>query len=59
MKKVRDAVTHWEGFFANNEKYHKVGMVKREADWLAKLPRRELCDAAKAQRPKRDEKMGS
>ncbi len=54
MKKVREAVAHWERFFAKNEKYHKVGRVRREEGWLEKLPRRELCEAAKRQRPKRE-----
>lgn len=53
-KKVRESVAHWEGFFASNEKYHKVGSVKREEGWLETLPRRELCEAAKRKRPSRE-----
>ncbi len=52
-KKVYAAVAHWEGFFAKNDKYHKVGTVKREEGWLDKLPRRKLCEAASSKRPKR------
>lgn len=52
-------MAHWEGFFAKNEKYHKVGKVKREEGWLENMPRRELCDAAKSKRPKRDENRDS
>lgn len=52
-KKVADAVAHWEGFFAKNDKYFKVGRVKREEGWLEKLPKRELCEAARKARPTR------
>ncbi|KAI9782154.1 MAG: hypothetical protein M1816_001988 [Peltula sp. TS41687] len=55
-KKVRESVEHWEGFFAKSKKYHKVGSVKREENWLDKLPRRELCEAARRKRPSREVK---
>lgn len=54
-KKVRESVAHWEGFFGKKSaKYFEVGKVKREEGWLERLPKRELCDAARKSRPKRD-----
>ncbi|KAK8086369.1 heme steroid binding domain-containing protein [Apiospora phragmitis] len=52
-RKVFEALEHWANFFARSDKYHKVGTVKREPDWLEKEPRKKLCDAAQQQRPKR------
>ena len=52
-KKVTEAVTHWERFFAKNDKYFKVGIVKREVGWVDRLPQRELCEAARKARPSR------
>jgi hypothetical protein len=35
--------------------YFYVGKIKREPGWLEKLPKRELCAAAKEGRPKRED----
>jgi hypothetical protein len=51
--KVHSGLKHWVDFFANSKKYHKVGYVKREKDWLEKLPKRELCASAQKSRPKK------
>ncbi|KAI9887102.1 MAG: hypothetical protein M1823_001092 [Watsoniomyces obsoletus] len=53
-KKVLEAVKHWEDFFEKNDRYFKVGRVKREEGWLEKLPRRELCETAREARPTRE-----
>jgi predicted heme/steroid binding protein len=49
--KVRKQVDHWVNFFRNHKKYFEVGRVVGLED----LPReeRELCKAARQQRPKR------
>ncbi|KAL7911157.1 cytochrome b5 [Trichoderma velutinum] len=52
-RQVHDALKHWVSFFGNSKKYHKVGYVKREKDWLEKQPRRELCAPAQQGRSKR------
>ena len=52
-KKLHEAVAHWEAFFAKNGKYHRVGTVRYDEGWLERLPRQELCAAAKRQRPRR------
>ncbi|KAK8862979.1 cytochrome b5 [Apiospora arundinis] len=52
-RKVFEALEHWANFFARSDKYHKVGTVRREPDWLEKEPMKKLCDAAQQQRPKR------
>jgi predicted heme/steroid binding protein len=50
-EKVHHALKHWVDFFAKSKKYHFVGYVKREEDWLKKMKRRKLCDqAAKARK---------
>ncbi|KAI9878826.1 MAG: hypothetical protein M1830_010395 [Pleopsidium flavum] len=54
-KKVRESVAHWEGFFGKKSgKYFEVGTVKREEEWLERLPRRDLCEPARKSRPKRN-----
>lgn len=53
-KKVKEALSHWVGFFAKSDKYRKVGTVKREKGWLKDEPRRELCSAAqKGRKPRK------
>ncbi|KAI9777888.1 MAG: hypothetical protein M1835_005113 [Candelina submexicana] len=52
-KQVKGSVRHWETFFGDSRKYHRVGSVKREEGWLEKMPRRVLCEAAQKARPKR------
>ncbi|POR37858.1 Membrane steroid-binding protein 2 [Tolypocladium paradoxum] len=51
--RVHRALKHWVDFFANSKKYHRVGYVKRDKDWLEKLPKRELCAQAQNGRKKR------
>lgn len=47
------ALKHWVDFFAKSKKYHRVGFLKREENWLEKEPKRELCPPAKKGRSKR------
>ena len=53
-KQVWETVEGWRKTYDGGKdgKYFKVGTVKREGDWG---PRRELCEQAKSQRPKREE----
>lgn len=53
-KQVHDGLKHWVDFFANSKKYHRVGTVKRPADWLEKEPRKQLCEVAAKGRKARD-----
>ena len=53
-EKVYKGVKHWEDFYTNSDKYHKVGRVVREEGWLEKLPKKKLCEKAQKSRPKRD-----
>ncbi|KAK6084525.1 Membrane steroid-binding protein 1 [Seiridium cupressi] len=52
-QKVHDQLKHWVNFFAKSPKYPKVGMVKREKNWLESEPRKKLCAQAEKGRPKR------
>lgn len=54
-KAVRDGLEHWHVLFRGDKgkPYFKVGEVKREEGWLAKLPKRELCEEAVKARPVR------
>jgi predicted heme/steroid binding protein len=52
-QQVYEGLKHWVDFFANSPKYHKVGTLKREKDWLKKEPRKKLCDVAAQGRSKR------
>ncbi|KAH8175570.1 cytochrome b5-like heme/Steroid binding domain-containing protein [Sarocladium implicatum] len=52
-EKVFKALKHWVDFFADSHKYHHVGYVKLDDDWLEKTPKRELCERAKKGRKKR------
>lgn len=53
--RVRKTVGHWERFFGNHKKYFKVGWVVGggSGDNDEKKPR-ELCEAARMARPKRE-----
>ncbi|EHA26870.1 hypothetical protein CBS63078_4734 [Aspergillus niger] len=58
-QRIHKAVAHWMGFFANHKKYYEVGkvvgleeVVKREEEEGVK---RELCTAARQQRPTREQ----
>ncbi|KAG5925030.1 hypothetical protein E4U42_004481 [Claviceps africana] len=55
-EKAHGALKHWVDFFANSNKYTKVGRVKREEGWLEKLPPRKLCAQAQRGRTKRSRK---
>ncbi|MBE7182427.1 MAG: hypothetical protein INR71_14690, partial [Terriglobus roseus] len=57
-KQVRSTLEGWEQLFRGdkNKPYFKVGEIVREPGWLEKLPRRELCEDARKQRPKRSAK---
>ena len=52
-EKAFNALKHWVDFFANSQKYHHVGYVKRDEDWLEKTPKRDLCERASKGRKKR------
>lgn len=57
-KMVSDTIEGWAKMFRGDKggkNYFKVGEVKREDGWLEKLPKRELCERAQKQRPKRKE----
>lgn len=53
LQRAHDALAYWTNFFAKSKKYHMVGYVKRDPDWLEKAPRRELCAPAQNGRKKR------
>ncbi|KAL2809314.1 cytochrome b5-like heme/steroid binding domain-containing protein [Aspergillus granulosus] len=54
-KRVEKQVNHWVGFFGNHKKYFEVGRVVKDGSVQGKLDgKRELCEAAKKQRPKRE-----
>ncbi|KAL7941665.1 cytochrome b5 [Trichoderma barbatum] len=57
-RKANDALKHWVNFFGNSKKYHRVGFVKLEKNWLEKQPRRKLCAAAQQGRTKRKPRHG-
>lgn len=50
--RVRKTVDHWEGFFRNHKRYFQVGRVVG-GEVRAETPR-ELCEAARMARPKRE-----
>lgn len=52
-KKTYDALKHWVDFFGNSQKYSFVGFVKRDEGWLAKQPKKELCEQARKGRKPR------
>ncbi|KAJ9664074.1 hypothetical protein H2201_005314 [Coniosporium apollinis] len=54
-RKVRETLEGWAKTFRgeSGRPYFLVGEIVREEGWLEKLPRRELCEAAKKSRPKR------
>lgn len=52
-ERVYKGLKHWVDFFANSQKYSKVGYVKQDPDWLEKTPVRELCAQAAKGRKKR------
>jgi len=51
--KVRAQVQHWENFFRNHKKYFEVGKVVGAKPKAPGEGKRELCEAAKRNRPKR------
>jgi len=56
-KKVREAIEGWQKVFegTTGRPYFKVGEIKREKDWLEKIPSRGLCKSAEESRPKRED----
>jgi hypothetical protein len=54
-KSVREGLEGWHSLFRGEKgkPYRKVGEVVREEGWMAKLPKRELCEQAVKQRPVR------
>ncbi|KAL4880930.1 cytochrome b5-like heme/steroid binding domain-containing protein [Aspergillus karnatakaensis] len=59
-KKVDKQVSHWAGFFGNHKKYFEVGKVVKEegvaSDGKKIGEKKELCEAAGKQRPKREKR---
>ncbi|KAH7419366.1 cytochrome b5-like heme/steroid binding domain-containing protein [Cadophora sp. MPI-SDFR-AT-0126] len=53
-----NALKHWVDFFANNPKYPKIGMVKREPGWEKKGPVKKLCKRAQDGRQPRKAPAG-
>ncbi|KAL3448677.1 cytochrome b5-like heme/steroid binding domain-containing protein [Aspergillus insuetus] len=54
-KRIEKQVNHWVGFFGNHKKYFEVGRVVKDDSVKDEQERkRELCEAAKKQRPKRE-----
>jgi len=56
-KRIKEGIEHWAEVFSGEtgKPYFYVGQIKREKGWLEKLPKRELCQAAKDSRPKRED----
>lgn len=54
-KRVEGGISHWAEVFKGDSgrPYFWVGEIVREEGWLEKLPKRELCQDAKAGRPLR------
>ncbi|KAF2431500.1 cytochrome b5, partial [Tothia fuscella] len=54
-KRITEGIANWESVFKGEtgRPYFYVGSIKREKGWLEKLPRRELCQAAKEARQTR------
>lgn len=52
-EKTFKALKHWVDFFADSHKYHSVGFVKRDDDWLEKTEQPALCGRAAKGRKKR------
>ena len=52
---VKDGLEHWLMLFRGDKgkAYRKVGTVRREEGWLAKMPKRKLCENAEKGRPVR------
>lgn len=57
-KQIHDALKHWVDFFARSKKYHRVGYVKREPNWLEKEEIKPLCAPAQNGRVKRKPPTG-
>ncbi|KAL4915497.1 cytochrome b5-like heme/steroid binding domain-containing protein [Aspergillus aurantiobrunneus] len=54
-RRVEKQIGHWVGFFGNHKKYFEVGrVVKGVEDGEKREGKRELCEAARKQRPKRE-----
>lgn len=55
---VDGAVARWEGFFRNHKKYFQVGRIPDYESYKTSDPqfgKRDLCESAQRQRPKRSE----
>lgn len=56
-KRVQETIEGWAKMFRGEggKNYFHVGEVKRTPGWIDALPKRELCERAQKQRPKRQE----
>ena len=56
-KQVKDTIEGWEKVFRGEtgRPYFWAGEIKRDKDWLKKVPERKLCQQAEESRPKRDQ----
>lgn len=54
-KRVQETIKGWAKTFSGEggKPYYLAGEIVREEGWLERLPKRELCEAAKKSRPKR------
>jgi hypothetical protein len=52
---VEKTVDRWEAFFRDHKKYFQVGRVVDDGVVDAEKGKRELCESARKQRPKRSE----
>ncbi|KAL4977013.1 cytochrome b5-like heme/steroid binding domain-containing protein [Aspergillus desertorum] len=54
-KRVEKQIAHWVGFFEKHQKYFAVGRVVKDGEEKDETKgKRELCEAARKQRPKRE-----
>ena len=56
-KRVKEGIEHWASVFSGEtgRPYFMIGKIKREENWLDKIPKRPLCQAAEEGRPKRED----
>ncbi|KAL4766496.1 putative heme/steroid binding domain protein [Aspergillus foveolatus] len=53
-KRVEKQIAHWVGFFGKHQKYFEVGRVVKDGTEDEMKGKRDLCEAARKQRPKRE-----
>ncbi|KAL6237745.1 hypothetical protein BDW75DRAFT_60450 [Aspergillus navahoensis] len=59
-KRVEKQIAHWVGFFGNHQKYFEIGRVIKDGTEKDEMKgKRELCETARKQRPKREKGKSS